>query len=99
MAVKCDHIDREYTWEEEQFSNTYKIEYRFFICKKCGIKEYDHTYKFVKISKQEDVGPAVSKSLKARYAKDGYGLSLKEFIRYLVASGDEEAKLWWKKKG
>lgn len=38
---------------------------------------------------------SVSRSIKSRHAKEGAGVSLKEFARRLAANGDQSAKDWF----
>jgi len=99
----CLHADKEkkFFWKKESFSEMLSTEYEYYYCSVCNDNYYTGQLHFVPIlTKDQKMNnqESVSRALKSRHAKEGKGLSLKQFARQLVKSGDAMAETWFANK-
>lgn len=102
-----------YSWQSQRFSDKFNTEYEYCNCQICKNSIYTGLCRIVVVSETQlnwDNIPsakeqymskeqlAVSRSLKSLHAKEGNGLSLKEFARRLIREGNELAKDWFANK-
>lgn len=112
--VACLHADafKNYNWKSQRFSDLFNTEYEYCDCRICKNSIYTGQFRMVAIAgsnnsnsilntKEQNMSKekvSVSQSLKTRHAKEGKGLSLKEFARRLSNDGDKIAQDWFANK-
>lgn len=102
-----------FRWESQKFSDKFNTEYEYCDCRICKNSIYTGVFRMVVVLENNlnrDIIPSakeqnmskdklsVGSALKSLHAKDGNGLSLKQFARKLAADGNEMAKDWFSNK-
>lgn len=100
-------------WEREKFSDRFNTEYQYCDCRICKTSIYTGKFRMIEMSTphlNRDHFPSakeqimskdkasVSRTIKSLHAKNGNGLSLKEFARRLVRDDNELAHSWFDNK-
>ncbi len=108
----CNHFDKykSFIWTAQKFSDKFDTEFKYQVCQLCNSSEYTGEYRFVEKQLNRIKCPSakeqymskeklsVATSLKSRFAKDGAGMSLKQFARMLATKGDQMAIDWFANK-
>lgn len=112
VTCACADVYKTLRWESEKVSERFNAEYQYCDCSNCNKSVYagicrmaDKLNQNKRLSAKEQKNMSskdkltVSKAIKSLHAKNGKGLSLKEFARRLVRDGNELAKDWFANKG
>jgi hypothetical protein len=105
----CASTYKSLRWESEKVSERFSAEYQYCDCSGCNKSVYTGIFRMIDTlnqnknlsAKEQNMAKdkmSVSKTLKALHAKEGKGLSLKEFARRLERAGNELAKDWFANK-
>ena len=102
----CFHTEthKTYSWVSEGFTAEFNTEYEYCFCSLCDKNVYTGNCRFT-VNLNRDLPGAkeqikmnakesASKLIKGRFAKEGEGVSLKEFARRLAKAGDAAAQNW-----
>jgi len=106
-------VFKNFRWESQKFSDRFNTEYEYCDCRICKNSIYTGLCRIVDVVSEDNLNwdipsakeqnmskdkLSVSRSLKSRHAKEGNGMSLKEFARRLVREDNESAKDWFANK-
>jgi len=109
----CAHAPefKSFRWEGEKFSDRYNTEYQYCDCRICKTSIYTGEFRMVEMShlnreclpsaKEQIMSKnkvSVSRTIKSLHAKNGNGLSLKEFARQLIRVDNDLAVKWFDNK-